>query len=153
MPSIRKNLLAVLAAVEAHPEADFNLARFHCGTQYCSAGLAACLPEMQEQGLVLNYYGRNNNVSTAEIRTHDFHNVCDSMFGMFSWRNVFCQRSAMNYDNPGMSDKSLALLRLQSQLLLYAEDTEHMEQCQANTTPERLEFESDLTESRNNSEF
>ncbi|MEN7527876.1 hypothetical protein [Cupriavidus sp. DL-D2] len=45
-----KTLRAFLAT---RPEAETNLARWHCGTQFCTLGWATQLPEFQQAGLSL----------------------------------------------------------------------------------------------------
>lgn len=129
--TIRDNLLAARAAIEAEPEAGLDLKEFenHCGTIHCALGLLATLPFFNAQGLTMCRTSEGMPVPYlgVEFMYIGWRNNIDEMFGKGSYFRLFEARGCSTWDDellgsdrPRMlNDKQLALARLDKQLELY----------------------------------
>ena len=140
---ILSNLRLLRSAVEAQPEQLFDLARFKkeepCGTLFCTAGLAASMPEFQAQGMHFESQAHPLfRSSSARWRVKigesylwdeggDTSTSTDNLFGEESSNTLFteryegaCDADILRDDDggaiPGISDKQLALMRLDVQI-------------------------------------
>lgn len=135
---IVSNLKALIAAVEAQPEKQFDLGRFKdegsCGTLFCTAGLATTMPVFQLQGMALRNWGYESwwaTVDGVDIDNEDCR--VDELFGYEAYTHLFAARSDGKWDEElglefedgvfetaesmaRMSDKDLALARLRKRL-------------------------------------
>ncbi len=133
------NLERLIKAVEAQPDDAFNL-RFYAdkkiyGTFYCTVGLAACIPEFKLQGYELIW--RENSTAIVTVRGNPAgYAETDQDFGADSYDLLFTTRGWSAFDSdfevagedgpslPGqdfLTDKTLALHRLNKQLAIYKE--------------------------------
>lgn len=134
--AIITNLETLLAAVEVQPEGLFDLSMFKqdssCGTLFCTIGVAACLPHFQAQGLE---FGRvqGNNKEVVLINGYAAYNrgVADPIFGPNAFDHLFEPAGLGGFDGdedidyddysddmPNMSDKTLAIARIEKQIQL-----------------------------------
>jgi hypothetical protein len=136
---ILSNLRLLRSAVEAQPEKLFDLAQFKqeepCGTLFCTAGLAATMPEFQKQGIRLVGEVSPYNNSTywrVQINGEELWDgdedggPADALFGECSADNCFSERWGSEYDEAilgdwehaedNITDKQLALSRLDAQI-------------------------------------
>lgn len=143
MPTIKENLEQLIKFVEEEPEQLFDLRLYEtptpCGTLHCALGLAATKPFFQGQGLrflgglliiadgrwpnnhtLAPLFGEDSWSRLFEVRGLDYkvegEVVIDSVFDGGSWdAGIFAKLG------PGITDKELALARLNRQLALYQE--------------------------------
>lgn len=137
---IVKNLKLLREAVEAFPEERLDLGQFKkeepCHTLFCTAGLAASMPEFQEQGLSFKLMEPNwwqvvvNGEPMWDVdedAEFDEYGPADALFGENAANNLFCERwdgarDSDLYETGGereyayMSDKALAIWRLDRQM-------------------------------------
>ncbi len=124
--NIRENLLTLIAAIEAQPETQFDLSSFvsenDCGTIYCSAGLAASMPFFMDQ------LRQSKTVYAENLPLGEYaYYVSDQahMWGPNSNEELFSPRATTDFDeqllenNPSMTDKELAVVRLRNRLKDY----------------------------------
>jgi hypothetical protein len=147
MSTIIENLEALKAAVEAQPESRFDLSRFRndtpCGTNFCTAGLAASLPQFQALGFRLDATPKdyapgefNYTVSVNGIDVYspvsgdeeDEADAADLVFGARAWQHLFETAGDGELDREigyaydwkedvgNMTDKELAIARLKKQI-------------------------------------
>ena len=130
MPTIRENLLKLRELVAAQPDPLFNLSCFQqpaeCGTQFCTAGLAAQSPHFQAQGM---HWGRAffSQYPVVQINGDDIADLdaLNDMFGAYAFDNLFSADwswDAGEHDfmlDTNKTDKDLALRRIDKQLELY----------------------------------
>lgn len=140
---IINNLQTLLEAVKAQPETLFDLSMYtqkqECGTLYCTAGLAATMPYFQAQGMEIKGNGHGGifvyiggGFITETERTAE-------MFGADPWDRLFATYGHGDFDSyfdpeytdyledddaydapeKAMSDKTLAIARLERQLAIY----------------------------------
>lgn len=149
------NLERLIAAVEQHPEVEFNLDYFKvdtmdcngnvCGTLFCTAGLATTLPEFKAAGFEL-VARPNHHYPSYSVQVNGDHIVAsedtDKTFGASAFRNLFAGRNDGDFDKDHggavsvasddifannwkigehVTDKELALWRLNKQLAIYKE--------------------------------
>jgi hypothetical protein len=131
MNQVLKNLFTLLGAVQAQPEANFDLSSYArkepCGTLFCTAGLAASLPHFQSQGMALIPWSTNTfmveiNGLDIDVREAD----TDKMFGPDAWYSLFATYADGRRDESlgsgsygsgrAMTDKALAIARIQAQI-------------------------------------
>lgn len=136
------NLNLLIAAVEAQPEPLFSLRKYReeapCGTLFCTAGLAATMPEFNAQGMCFGPSGLEAVIPTINGVFLDSSRPSDPLFGENAWNNIFAGYNdgarddilggvyAMRengygemeteWTSPLMADKDLALARLRKQL-------------------------------------
>ena len=133
---IVRNLEILKAAVEAQPEKLFDLRAFKreasCGTLFCTAGLAATMPEFIEQGLELAALGDGWWAVEVDGVGIDESAKSHTIFGSNSFANLFDARDcgAMDDSHPdsytdglygttihsSVTDKQLAIWRLEQQI-------------------------------------
>lgn len=137
---ILENLKLLHSAVLSQPESHFGLAQFKqeepCGTLFCTAGLAATMPEFQAQGVELvgtptpSLYGTKtwwqvliNGEPLWDV--DEYIAPADDLFGDAAADNCFSERWESPYDEAvlaewedsrDVSDKQLALYRLERQI-------------------------------------
>lgn len=140
--TIVSNLEALLAAVEAQPESQFDLSYFRhdsedenvCGTLFCTVGLACTMPRFQAEGYELiatpkNYdpgkFTYHVEVHGTDVRDSD---ASDAAFGTGAWFSLFTPAGDGLFDTDlgykvsgddyegNMTDKELAILRLKKQI-------------------------------------
>lgn len=114
MPTIKENLLALRAAIEAEPEGDFNLHQFvqhtPCGTLHCSAGLAATMP------FFINQLSEDEQRQSLRWRAEDISDH-KGMWGPDAFKRLFERHDEGTYDglltsNGDLTDKQLAIARI-----------------------------------------
>ncbi len=123
---IRENLTQLRAAVEDWPEEEFDLAEIKtaCGSHYCALGIACTMPYFHALGLSL--IGSSPVIGGHYPGSHDL----DEMFGRLAWGRLFASRQLGGWDaeltrdtkeerDDSVSDKQLALARIDRQLVLY----------------------------------
>lgn len=132
---ITTNLQTLLAAVEAFPEAQFNLSAYRqespeCGTLFCVAGLAATLPHFNEQGMYLSYSEVWDDWTVrmrGGVTTVGDDESTEELFGQEAWYNLFATYGSGNRDlklgayaadrwTRTLSHKELAIKRIQAQI-------------------------------------
>lgn len=139
------NLELLRAAVEAQPVGLFDLSFYKkeepCGTLFCTAGLACSMPEFIAKGFgFITAWGHKEavfaSVDSVEISGSD---KTDPTFGKDSWSRLFEVRNDGEFDkehpdfgdisdefyevgvDPSVTDKDLALWRLEQQIAIYKE--------------------------------
>lgn len=126
-PTIRENLLRAIKLVEDEPVQLVDLDEYAkttpCGTLHCAAGLCASDPFFQAQGMTLDGFGWLHT-QPKDLPTDDL----DALFGICAWQRLFNARACGTWDQGWLdpeaghiSDKELALLRLNKQLEEYPE--------------------------------
>lgn len=140
------NLESLLEAVKEQPEELFNLNSYkreaECGTLFCTAGLAATMPEFQEQGY--DFCVKYDSVFLVTVNGAEVTSstVVDPAFGEQAFDQVFSMRGGSSFDEKYMdsvyddlyeehrlkmkprdevSDKVVAINRLEQQLAIYKE--------------------------------
>lgn len=128
---ILSNLRLLRSAVEAQPEKLFDLSNYKqeskCGTLFCTAGLAATMPEFQEQGMGFRPLPAAPWKCIVTIGDEDIDDwgVAAPLFGDKAWDACFAGRADGLFDDeyPGdlyggsfVTDKQLALWRLDAQI-------------------------------------
>lgn len=133
--SILANIDVLIAAIKAEPAKRFDLCAYKregsCGTLHCSAGLAATLPHFKRRGwkLEANGYG-DFDVTVKGFHIAGYHQnlAVNEQFGEEAWDRLFnskwdgdFDRQHPNYNDDGkVTDKQLALWRLNVQRAIYA---------------------------------
>lgn len=138
-----ENLQLLISAVEAHPEELFDLMKYkqekNCGTLFCTLGLAASMPEFQEQGVQFLQYDNTFgfDVVINGVPATISHTI-DSIFGPDAFDRLFQPAQLGQWDksfgyslsteadeySPNMTDKALALKRLYRQLSILEENND-----------------------------
>lgn len=139
---VLSNLRLLRNAVEKQPEQLFDLEQFKkeepCGTLFCTAGLAASMPEFKAQGMRFESEAHPLVPSPPWWRVkigdsylwddeYDTSTNADKLFGEDSSNTLFTERSEGACDAdllcdddgdaiPDISDKQLALMRLDVQI-------------------------------------
>lgn len=137
MTTIRENLLALRAGVEAHPEELLDLAAYKqrnsCGTLYCTFGLATTLPHFRELGMYIDgneAHGHSIHLQGEGEEGSRFADWPDRLFGEDAYDRLFQVQDAGEFDrtenedglldkNPRLTGKQLALARIDKQLENY----------------------------------
>ena len=128
--SIKKNLEVAIAAIEAAPESEIDLAYFRspCGTHHCALGLLTTVPYFINLGLYMGTFAglfkplvckQGHDQSGFDGDGPDW---LDEMFGTNAYDRLFIERGEGDFDEemlPGLPDKGLALARLREQLEFY----------------------------------
>lgn len=126
--TIRENLLVLIEAVKSEPEKLFDLSVYErknsCGTLHCTLGLAATLTHFRMQGLEISA----STVAVPVIGGTLVYDVgaydkLDQLFGKESCGRLFGAKHEGEWDfdlqAEQLTDKQLALARLDKQLELY----------------------------------
>jgi hypothetical protein len=131
---IISNLETLLEAVKAFPESNLDLGQYKhyredCGTLFCTAGLAASMHEFNAQGVTFSgdFVRVNGEWPDETSDTND-------IFGHGAWKVLFAPHGCGSADKElgavevmyksstkAMSDKALAIARLEYQLDIYKE--------------------------------
>ncbi len=129
------NLKLLHSHVQLQPETRFDLQRFkkekECGTCFCTAGLAACIPEFQSMGLQIYEQDEMFYVSFNGVDVWESSGI-EKVFGQECFGNLFEIRDAGYLDeqhlkwngdmwelDESITDKQLALWRLERQIEIY----------------------------------
>lgn len=136
MPTIIENLTKAIEVIESVPEERLDLHAYasDCGTMFCTAGWLAQDPFFKAQGMAFKKMtiGRkeyvaqvvNEKYEDAHISTdYDERNTwVDTMFGPAAFYRLFTARDDGSFDSDieleheNLTDKQLAILRLDQQL-------------------------------------
>lgn len=132
-----ENIEILIEAVTAQPEELFDLSKYKreesCGTLFCTLGLAATLPEFQAQGLKIFQCGDAFDVTINDVHAW-YEGIAEPVFGPNAFIRLFepadcgTMDAVLGYDrgwsygSPNMTDKELALKRLNRQLSILKEE-------------------------------
>lgn len=135
--TILSNLKLLHEAVSAFPEERLDLESFKreepCGTLFCTAGLAASMPEFQAQGMHFEAEPHPLVPSSVWWRVKigdsllwdeeaDSSVAADELFGKDSANTLFAERGQGDCDDEffdddySVTDKQLALMRIETQI-------------------------------------
>lgn len=145
-----ENLEILIDAVEQHPEELFDLSKYkqekNCGTLFCTLGLAASMPEFQAQGVE---FVKRPEYSSSDVKINGetawYADTADGIFGPEAFSRLFEPADCGSMDaflryspgfvehcddgdiqhGPNMTDKELALARLNKQLSILKEENEN----------------------------